>query len=392
MALTALWNLTQLEIEQGHLRRAAELCQQALQLAVTSSVLPGKDTQGMPPPAAAGAYVNLGVLSYEQNNLDAALRYLEDGLKLGEQGADLAILAVGYLNLARIKQAQADLLSAWQFARRAEQLAQRYNSPYWIAQAAATQAWLWIVEGQLEAARRWAQEYKLNAHDELNYLYEVEYFILARLLIAEKKAVEAATLLERLRQAAETGGRMGRVIEALALHALAFHAQGQKQPAISSLEQALALAEPEGYVRLFLDVGEPMIELLSEVRSQKSVASSQRSVPKGGYVLVSSQKSVPRGGYALVSQAYIANLLTAYEQTKALHPSVLIPQPLIEPLSERELELVALIATGMSNSEIAEKLVVTVGTVKWHLNNIYGKLDVRSRTQAVAKARELGLL
>ncbi|MBE7554870.1 MAG: hypothetical protein HS126_27790 [Anaerolineales bacterium] len=247
-----------------------------------------------------------------------------------------------------------------------EQLARRYNSPYWSAQAAAYQARLWLVEGRLEVVEHWAQEYHLSAHNEVSYLYEVEYLTLARLLFAQSKWAEAAALLERLRQAASASDRLGRVLEVLVLEALAYQTQNDPDQALVCLEQALTLAEPEGYMRIFLDEGQPMIALLT-------TATSRLPAPH---------------------QAYIESLLAAFrrEQAKSLHPSSLSLQPLIEPLSERELEILRLIAAGMSNGEIAQKLVVTVGTVKWHLNNVYGKLDARSRTQAVAKARELGLL
>lgn len=354
VALTALWNLAQLQIEQGHLRRAAGLCREALELAQRDQSLP---------PAAGGAYVSLGQLLYEQNDLAGAAAQFEAGIKLGEQGADLAILALGYLALARLKRAHGDPKRALELANGAEQLARRYNSPYWTAQAAAYQARLRLAEGQVEAAVRWAQEYKLQAGHEVNYLYEVEYLTLARLLVIQGQADQATALLERLRQAAMAGERMGRLLEVLVLEALAYQARNDLSQALACLEQALTLAEPEGYVRLFLDEGQPLITLLAEVRDRLSVP----------------------------CQAYADALFAAYRQEQeGLHPSVL--QPLIEPLSERELEILHLIAAGLSNGEIAEKLVVTVGTVKWHLNNIYGKLDARSRTQAVARARELRLL
>jgi LuxR family maltose regulon positive regulatory protein len=361
VALTAMWNLAQLQIEQGHLRRAVELCRQALELAETDR----QGDQGLPP-AAGGAYVSLGALLYEQNDLEGAAAQLEAGIKLGEQGADLAILALGYLALARIKRAQADPKGALELANQAEQLARRYNSPYWTAQAAAYQARLWLAEGQLEGVVRWAQEYQLSAANEVNYLYEAEYLTLARLLLAQGKWAEAVALLERLRQAAGAGQRLGRVLEVLILEALAYQAQSAPGQALVCLQQALTLAEPEGYVRLFLDEGQPIIMLFA-------AAGDDLPAPH---------------------QAYVDSLLAAHrrEQEKILHPSSLRLQPLIEPLSERELEILSLIAAGMSNGEIAEKLVVTVGTVKWHLNNIYGKLGVRSRTQAAAKVRELGLL
>lgn len=362
VALTALWNLAQLHLEQGQLRQAMALCQQALELASQQAEQPGRSL----PPAAGGAYVSLGSLLYEQNELDRAIDHLEQGIKLGEQAADLAILALGYLSLARVKQAQTDPQAALQLTRQVEQLARRYNSPFWTAQAAAAQARLWIAAGQLEAAEQWAQTYQLKPQGELSYLYEVEYTTLARLLIAQAKFDEALALLERLRQAAEAGGRTGRVIEVLALQALAYQAQAKTDQANASLAQALSLAEPEGYLRLFLAEGAPMHELL---------AAASGRLPED-------------------QQAYLSDLLATFrqEEEKSRPPLAVGPQPLIEPLSERELELLSLIAAGLSNQAIAEKLVVTVGTVKWHLNNIYGKLDVRSRTQAVARARELGLL
>jgi LuxR family maltose regulon positive regulatory protein len=349
-----------LQIEQGRLRRAAGLCHQALELAK-----PGQQGDQGLPPAAGGAYVSLGALLYEQNDLEGAAAQLEAGIKLGEQGADLAILALGYLALARLKWAQANPKSAFELANGAEQLARRYNSPYWAAQAAAYQARLWLAAGRLEGVVQWAEEYHLSATDEVDYLSEVEHLTLVRFLFAQNKWADAVALLERLRQAAEAGQRLGRVLEVLILEALAYQAQNDPGQALVCLEQALILAEPEGYVRLFLDEGHPMITLLR-------TAAGRLPVPH---------------------QTYVESLLAAYRREQEnLHLSASIRQPLIEPLSERELEILRLIAAGMSNGEIAEKLVVTVGTVKWHLNNIYGKLDVRSRTQAVARVRELGLL
>jgi LuxR family maltose regulon positive regulatory protein len=315
-------------------------------------------------------YVSLGQLFYEQNDLAAAASHVEEGIKLGERGADLAILVMGYLTLARLQMAAADPQGAFEWVQQAEQMARRYHSPYWAAQTGATQARLWISQGQLDLAQRWAQESKLHGDDDLNYLNEVEYITLARLQVAQNKVAEAAMLLARLLQAAETGGCMGRVTEILTLQALAYQAQAEWDQASITLERALMLAEPEGYLRLFLDEGAPMAKLLQRMKDDPL--------------------SEGRGGRM---KGYINKILMAWEKSeKKFHPLSLIPHSLIEPLSERELELLRLIAAGMSNSEMAETLVVTVGTIKWHLNNIYGKLDVRSRTQAVARARELGLL
>jgi LuxR family maltose regulon positive regulatory protein len=180
-----------------------------------------------------------------------------------------------------------------------------------------------------------------------------------RVLIGQNRPTEALARLTPLRQAAAQKGRQGRVIELLLLQALAHKAQDNLTSALSRLEEALVLAEPEGYMRLFLDEGEPVAELLRQGRTQGL------------------------GG------RYLDKLLTAFRAAAKQDPT---PPPLIEPLSERELEILQLIEAGLSNQQISERLFLTVGTVKWHVNNIYGKLNVRRRTQAVARARELGVL
>ena len=163
-------------------------------------------------------------------------------------------------------------------------------------------------------------------------------------------------MLLRLHRAATAAERSGSLIEILILQAITFSAQRRREEALSALEQALRRAEPEGFVRIFLDEGAPMTELL--------------------------RQAVVRGVHA----AYALQLLNLLEE------AALAPQPLIEPLSERELEVLRRVAAGFSNQEIAQNLVIAVGTVKKHLNTIYGKLGVESRTQAVARARDLNLL
>ncbi len=368
-ALIAMSNLGQVQVEQSHLRQAAERYRQALEFANKQATAVGRP----PLPAVGAAYVGLGSLLYERNDLEAAQHHLLEGVRFAEQGTELGVLINGYTTLARVKQAQGDPEGALALAEQAEQLGQGYNSLYWATQAATCRARLWLRQGQLEAAKRWVQERQLGADALPDYLHEVEHLTLARLLMATNDWVVATGLLGRLLEAAEAGGRRGRVIEALALQALVCWAQRDTDQALTMLHRALLLAEPEDYLRLFLDEGTPMEQLLFSLRSQLSGGSNQESG---------------------VSQVYLEKLLAAFKAelkgqrtpTKALVPS------LVEPLSERELEILRLMAVGMSNQDIAQKVVVTVGTVKWHLNNIYGKLDVCSRTQAIARARELGLL
>jgi LuxR family maltose regulon positive regulatory protein len=362
VALTAQWNLAQAHIELGQLRRAAELCRQALAWGQTQPL----------PPAVGGVHVALGSILVEQNELDEAGRHLEEGIKLGEQAADLAIVSLGQLALARVKQAQGDSESALRLVRKTEQVARQYNSNYWAAQAVTVQTQLWLAQGQINMAEQWAEGRTIPAGAPLDYLHELEYLTLVRLFLAQARQGQPlpeesiSSALSLLREKAEEGGRTGRVLQVLVLQALADQLRGNLDRAITTLGQALRLAEPEGYIRLFVDEGEPMERLL--------VAGSQR--PEAGH------------------QMYLRELLASFKKVTHddLPISHLASESLVEPLSERELEILRLIANGMSNTQIAEKIIVTVGTVKWHLNNIYGKLNVRSRTQAIARARELELL
>ena len=228
----------------------------------------------------------------------------------------------------------------------------------------AFRALLSIEQGNLDAAQRWAGMSGLSADGALVYLREGETLIFARALVAQGKAQgkldDAIRLLTRLLAAAQDGERGGRVIEVLVLQAVALKAQGRQAEALAALERALALAEPEGYARVFIDQGEVIAALLSQVD---------------------------------ILPAYVGRLLVALEnETKANLPLDLDQSSLVEPLSERELELLRLIAAGMTNQAVAEALVVSVNTVKTHARSIYGKLGVHNRTQAATRARELGLI
>jgi LuxR family maltose regulon positive regulatory protein len=223
---------------------------------------------------------------------------------------------------------------------------------------------LWLAVGDIDSAGRWAAC--------CNGGSEREQVTLARLHLAEGRACEARRLLERQRALAEAGGRNGRLIEILSVQALALKAQDRLEEASATLLQAISLGRPEGYVRAFLDLGWPLYELLAQ---------SAASAPFAGQ--------------------YVQDLMAAFRQEQearrnrvaeeaSLAPSLTVV--LADPLTERELEILHLLAEGLSNKEIAERLIVAPSTVKQHLKNIYSKLDVHSRTQAVARGRELALL
>ncbi len=353
-ALVALGYLIQLRAAQGQLRQAAEVFQEAVRLATERRVqtIP---TFGLP-------HISMGEILREWNDLDAALQHAQEGIRLCRQWEGLADDVVdGYLTLARVKQAQGDDAAALDAIREAEQMARAQNLPQKLVQAAATQARLWIMQGDLEAAARWAGE--LHADVEFTDSHQAQRFAQARVLIAQDNAEAASRLLGRLLPPAEAAGLVGRVIEILSLQALAFHAEANVAQALITLTRALSLAEPEGYVRLFVDEGTPMLALLREAEA--------------------------RGA----APGYIIRLITALgaEASASAPPRIHTPT-LLDPLSERELQILRLLAVGLSTREIADELVIAVGTVRTHVKSIYGKLDAHNRVQAVERARALNLL
>jgi LuxR family maltose regulon positive regulatory protein len=238
----------------------------------------------------------------------------------------------------------------------------------------------------LSQAQAWGRERGLSPGDEINYLHEFEYITLARILMAADSLQPASELLERLRQMAEAQGRLGSVIEISIVQALAYEAQGNTSAALAALDRALTLAEPEGYIHIFVDEGEQLRLLIADCRS-----------------LIEKQKRV--GSHQSIE--YVDRLLAAFVQPTALPQSETLAPALryvaragvknqqstmVDPLSPRELEVLRLIAQGLSNREIADRLFLALSTVKGHSRIIFDKLQVQRRTEAVARARELGLL
>jgi LuxR family maltose regulon positive regulatory protein len=285
-------------------------------------------------------------------------------------------LIIGHVWLAWLRQTEGNTTGSHETIQAALQLVQQYEvSRFWpLPSAACTQARLWIAQGNLAAASRWAQTSGLNqAHSLIPYLDEAAYLMLARLRIAEGSLEIAEALLLRLHQAAASAGRSGSLIEILILQAVTYAAQKQGEQAMAVLAQALSLAEPEGYIRLFVDEGKPVAELLRRMNGSREHRRRKE---------------------------YIYKLLLVFETNESginpisssLHPSSVIFHPLVEPLSVREQEILQLLAEGLSNNQIATRLIITTGTVKTHLNRIFGKLGVESRTQAIARGRATGLI
>jgi LuxR family maltose regulon positive regulatory protein len=360
-AMEALCSLAAVQLAQGQLHKTVATCQEVLLLADEHVQQSGQ----RPPIAASGHNLKSHVLR-EWNDLDGALRNAREGIWLAEQWGWPEGSALGYWRLARALQAVGDAEGTREAIHRARQVASDL-SPWFGALMAAHQARLWLAEGNLAPACHWAQVSGLSVDDELNYRSTDAYSVLARVLIAQGRFDEASRLLADLLEMTEAAGAMGYVIETSVLQALAFQAQSQDDQALVALKRALVLAEPEGYVRTFVDEGSQMGQLL------------RRALVHG------------------ITADYAGKLLAALDEatTRTATPLVVSEgrrPSLVEPLSPRETEVLRLLMTPLSHAEMAEDLVVSVNTVRSHVKSIYGKLDVHSRMEAVERARELGLL
>ena len=358
-------DMARLRVAQGRLHEAAALYREVLDW--------GGGQRG-PLYPMAHAYVGLGDLLREWNDLAAAEGYLRAGMEHSERGGYARFAMLGALSLAQIRAVQSDAAGAAELGRRAEQLAARTGVRAFAALVAARRARLHLMPAvfQLAPALQWLQASGLHPDDRPTAASETEYLVLARALNARHREIAGSPsprpLLSRLLQLAERAGRMRSAVEIGCLTALAWQAEGDTGQALVALAQALTLAEPEGYVRIFLDEGPPLAALL--------------------------RLAAARG----IHPAYAARLLDAYATEVGAAPAAAAvageigPSVLAEPLTERELEVLHLLAAGLSNAAIADRLVVTLSTVKTHIRSIFGKLGVESRTQAVARSRELSLV
>jgi LuxR family maltose regulon positive regulatory protein len=362
-ALAARCNEAAVQFVQGQLRLAAGTYQQALDLAA--------ERGASQLPIAGMAHSYLAEVLYEWDDLEAAARHVGEAIELGERGHAPRFLMLSQLTLALLEQARGDQAAARNAVVKAAQLAQAYSLPLaYVGRLAEVQARLWLMQGDLASAGQWARTSGLSVDDDLDYLHERQYMALARILIARGEAGSTIGILSRLLQSAEAGERAKHVVEILSLQALAFQASGASAQALLALEQALALAQPQGYIRTLVDAGAPMIALLGAAQAQR------------------------------ISPGYVDMLLAAFSRTEdrglrtEAQLSVLSPQSsaLAAVLTARELEVLGLLAAGTSTNAIARQLTLSPGTVKKHVSNILGKFHVHNRIQAVARARELRLL
>ncbi|HEU5098608.1 MAG TPA: LuxR C-terminal-related transcriptional regulator, partial [Roseiflexaceae bacterium] len=398
LALVPLRQLARVQLVQGRLNQLDQTTHQALRLSAE---------WGQRSSLVGYAYLSLGELCYQRNDLAAAARSFAEGLALVDLGGARDILNVinladGHLGLARVKHAQGDPQGALELIGRMElivgQLARgmqlrsdaeevptsdRQAMPS-IARPRPIQAYfdqiaayrVWLSHGDIGAASEWMQTSGVSLDDDIKPFHEGGLIALARVLLAQGEYGRALALLAQLLDAAEAGGWNGRVIELLALQALALRADDREFEALVALERALRLAAPEGYIRIFVDEGAPIAALLQKAHPSSSVPS------------------------------YIEKLLAAFPEAQSDRSrraqnndtfslrdrSLERSHALVEPLTARELEVLRLLADGASNGEIAQSLIVGLSTVKKHISNIFGKLDAQSRTQAIARARALKLL
>jgi len=366
LATLALAELGVLRLQQGRLREAAATYREALALADDYARRSGRRL-----PATGYLLVRLSAVLREWNELEAAIQHARDGLELCKQWQQADALLEAYLHLARALRAAGEADSARQALQGAMQVA-RDTSPWFVTYAQAQALRMGLAEQPMDTDRtaliaQWAEKSGLRVEDELSFQYELMYRMLAQVLIEQGELEEGLGLLARLLSVVERAGAWGHAIEILVLQSMALEAQGEADHALASLAQALAIGEPEGYVRTFIDGGAAMGRLL--------------------------RRAARRG----LAAEYADKLLAALEReaTAGATPPAVSEgdrSPLVEPLSPRELEVLQLLTTHLTHTEIAEALIVSANTVRSHVKSIYNKLDVHRRMEAVERARELGLL
>jgi LuxR family transcriptional regulator, maltose regulon positive regulatory protein len=364
LAMRVRYDLGQVQRARGDLDAALATYRQALGTA-------GESSQ---PPHLGLAHVGLAQVLYERNELDAALDHATEGVTLCRQLAATLPLATGLAVVARIRQVQGDASGALEAMSEAGQAGLSPQVISLFNPVPSQRARLLLAQGDVRAAGQWAAAAGLGSDDEPDYGREPAYLVLARVLLAQDNPGPALMLLQRLLGAAASQGRTGSVIEIQALRALALAACGDHAGALGALTEALTLACRHGYVRVLADEGAPMRALLAQLPAARP----------------GQQHAAGR-----TSPGYLAALVRACGQADTVPPrrrSAAAPPGLAEPLTDRELEVLRLIAAGSSNQRIAHDLVVALDTVKKHVTHVLGKLGAANRTEAAARARQLGLI
>lgn len=350
--------LADLDLHRGHLQDAAAYWRQAKVEIPTQ-----KRSGSLPLPVIGWVYIRMGEIYYEWNRLAEAGAEIAYGLKVAEAGGDIQAMIAGYLIAGRLKLTVGDEASAAEFLDQARPMVNKIRRADWNSRFDRLQLDIWLTVGNLKKAVDWLEKSRGDTASAGWPENIAAQLTVARVLIfkGDRPSLdEALGQLGDLLGIAENEGRVGIIIEVLALKAQADWRYGNRTDALTGLERALGLAEPEGYVRIFVDLGLPIGRLLQEARSRR------------------------------VKLYYVTRLLDAFGSHLADEAPIQTVLP--EPLTPREQEVLALIASGLTNREVAEKLVISPGTVKKHTGNLYRKLGVSNRTQAVARARQLHIL
>lgn len=351
VTVMAISNLAEVRREEGRLHDAAEVAESAIEMA----------TRGLdhPLPMASMGYLAMANIEREWNDLDSAIDHATQAKLLSDAWGNLEVNIAASVACAHVYAAKQQLENAIGLFEEARQLAEDNGVQFWISRIEAALALVALGNGDLTSAVRWSERSGISSGDPAIYDREQEQIAFVRVLNYEGRYSEARSLGERILEAAEHGGRNSSVIAVSLALADANLASRDSDAAMLHMREALVLACPQDYTRVFLDEGERIVELL-ELAGARDIetACTERIL------------------------AHFKRELNVAEPTS---------QSLPDPLSERELEVLGKIISGSSNQAIADEFVIAISTVKTHINNIYGKLGVRSRTQAIARARELDI-
>jgi LuxR family maltose regulon positive regulatory protein len=384
MVLTALSNLATVLYAQGDLKQAGQVCQEGDQMIQQYGLEHS--------PLATNLFIAQGLILCERHMLDEAEETIRRGLELAQERGYIWSIAWGYRGLTRLLLARGDLDAAEAVLQEAEQLISSHEIPaYHTCGISGLKARVWIGLGKIEATEAYLRSRNILADGEIQYPRESEYLALARLYLVRRDMGAAANLLGRMLAWAESAGQQLWVIRVLVLQALLDHFQGNRQQSLQRLNRALRLAEPQGIIQVFVDEGEPMQDLLKQILLKQALP-EQGIHPEYSQRLLAAFPG-PRKEPAPVAEPQAGAHAPSISErlADASHPPWMESEALVEPLSKRELEVMRLIVEGYSNKEIAQKLYISLRTVKYHATSIYAKLGVSGRTQAAFRARELGL-
>ncbi len=347
MTLVSRCEAALVQIIQGKLHMAAQTVRQAMQLVGEKQL-----------PSLGFAWFVLAEIAWERNELPFAEQYLEEGMELSRQGVLIDDLRFELMSLARLKKSTDNLAAAMSAIEQAHSICQSFNIPRLDLLSSAHRVRIQLANGMLDTVTEWARQYQeLRNSQQVEYTREYEDLTLARVYLANGKYDQALDILTPLYEQADAAGRIRTCIEAMMLLALFHHAKKDTLSAVDWLGKSLRLAAPEGYARVFLDEGKPLLDLLPKARP-----------------------AAPEFVDSLLGQ-------NQPEGESRSAPTEQLP----DPLSEQEIRVLKLIVAGKSNQEIADELVISVGTAKWHVHNILRKLGVGNRPQAIARVRELGI-